>query len=136
MLEYASHGLTSLAIFTNPFRDDVTGTLNGSVYILHLSVNETLRLFPWVAVTLKHNNIGKWLKTMFSCHLSPCAPTRLIRQIQILQDLGVPSGINFRAQLIRHLILPLNGSNDCLLSFCQFLVFVIQLTDTRYLHLT
>ena len=97
--------------------------------------DEALGCSLWVALSLKEENMGQWLKTLFPGHLGTCAPLGLVGEIDILQFVGIPAVGNALLQFGRHLVEVGDGLCDGLFPFLYFLQSLVVVADGGNQHL-
>ena len=113
ILEATSHGIAHRFVLAHPFGDDVLGSRDGSVGVGHLvTVNKLSRTLLDVPATLRHDDFGERLKSQLAGSLGASFALGLVRQIDVLQRVGIPAVIDAVGEFRSQFVLRLDGLED------------------------
>ena len=127
--ELTANLIAALLILTYGFGDDVLGTLECSLHILHLIAHKLPGSLFRIAFTLEEEQLCQRLQSSLTCYLCTCSALRLIRKIDVFQFGGIPALFDAFFQFIREFSLFLDGFEDSLFSLRHLREFLVSLCD-------
>ena len=121
-------------VLAHLFGDDVAGTLQGIVFILHLSFNEGTHTGHQVVFPLHHQDSGQWFQAFLTGSLGTGFPLGFVGEVDVFQLGGIPASLDALLQLVGQFALFLDGLQDGLLALGHFAQLVVAFLDFSDLH--
>ena len=133
--ELLAHDVAAFFIFGQLFGNDVLSTLECHLHVLYIASHKIHGCLLRIRCGVGEQHLCQWLQTLFTGHLSTCAPLGAVGQIDVLQFRRVPTLVNALLKFGCQLAKFGDGLEDCFLAFGYFLEFLVKVADLRYLHL-
>ena len=107
----------------------------GCAGILDVALDESSGTFPGMLFTLEEEQGSQGFQSLPACDLCPCAPFRLVGEVDVLQFRGVHARTDLLLERRCQLPLLTDGLDDRLFPSAKFLQPFIELADIGYLDL-